>query len=406
MPLTDAKIRNAKPATKPFKLADSGGLFLLVTPSGSKLWRYRFRIDGKENSFAVGGYPDLSLAGAREARDEARKLVKQGINPAHNRKSRLSTQITENANTFKALAAVWLKVTAVQKRWTPQYASYAARVMERDVFPQVGALPIRSITSAQMLSVLENFEKRGTHSVALLARQWCSAVFRYAISRRIVDVDPMAVLKGMIPRPAIKHNKPLPQQEIPAFLEKLETYGGYRTTIIALRLLLLTFVRTKELREASWDEIDINGAVWRIPAERMKMRQPHIVPLATQAVALLQELQAFTGGQKLLFPNYRKPAECMSATTLNRALERMGYVGTFTCHGFRSTASTILNEMGYRPDVIERQLAHADLNKVRAIYNRAEYLAERVVMMQHWADFLDGLAAGAKIVPIQQVSAY
>ena len=405
MALTDAKIRNTKPADKPLKLTDSGGLFLLVSPNGSKLWRYRFRIAGKENLFALGEYPALSLSDARTARDEARQLVKQGINPAHERKSKFSAQVSENENTFKAIALDWIKTAGVKKSWTAKYLKQVSTVMADDVFPYVGALPVRVISPEQMLAVLERIENRGAHTIAIMARQWCSSVFRYAISRRKTDYDPTDVLKGTIQRGEIKHNQPLPVNEIPAFLKALEEYRGFPTTIIALRLLLLTFVRTVELRAATWDEIDFEGAVWRIPAERMKMRDAHIVPLSRQAVELLRALHAFSGGQKWLFHNYRRPSDCMTATTLNRALDRMGYTGRFSCHGFRSTASTILNEMGYRPDVIERQLAHTDRNKVRAIYNRAEYLPERKEMLQYWANYLDNLKTGTKIIPLYRGTA-
>jgi integrase len=226
----------------------------------------------------------------------------------------------------------------------------------------------------------------------LLVRRWSSAIFRYAVATLRADGDPAAALKGAIHRAKVEHHKPLSRSQIVEFTKTLDKYGGYRTTVIALRLMLLTFVRTVELRKAEWSEFDLENAEWRIPAERMKMREPHIVPLSNQAVALLQELQTYTGGRGLLFPNYRNPKECMTATTLNRALERMGFNGKgsigFSAHGFRATASTLLNEMGYRSDVIERQLAHAERDKVRASYNHAEYMDERKVMMQEWADFL------------------
>ncbi len=405
MSLTDAKIRNTKPTEKPIKIADANGLYLEVKPSGSKLWRYRYRIGGKENVYAIGKYPGIGLADARTERDAAKKLVKQGIHPAHNRKLQVSGQITENENTFKTIATEWIDSTKIKKGWTAYYTKQVENVMNADVFPLLGNLPIRSITSAHMLSVLERIEKRGANTVALLARQWCSATFRYAIGRRKADNDPTAVLKGTIQRPNIQHNKPLSQKDIPAFLKALDSYGGYRTTYIALRLIMMTFVRTVELRAATWEEFDLDNAEWRIPAHRMKMREEHVVPLSVQAVEFLKELQTLTGGQKWLFPNYRRPIDCMTATTLNRCIERMGYSGKFSAHGFRGTASTLLNEMGYRPDVIERQLAHADRNKVRACYNRAEYLQERREMMQEWSNFLDSLTQGGKVIPFRQQAA-
>lgn len=402
MSLTDAKIRNTKPTDKPIKLTDSNGLYLEVKSNGSKLWRYRYKIGGKENVYAVGEYPTISLADARVERISARELVKQGIHPSHNRRLKVSDQITENENTFKALAVEWMATTQKKKGWNPCYVNQVKTVMTADVFPFVGTLPVRNITSAHMLSILERIEKRGAHTVAILAHQWCSAVFRYAIGRRKADSDPMYVLRGTIQRPKVQHNKPLPEKEIPVFLRKLEEYSCQRTTYIAMRLLMLTFVRTGELRAATWDEFDLNNAVWRIPADRMKMGEAHIVPLSLQSVELLKELRALTGSQQWLFPNYRRPMDCMTATTLNRVIERMGYAGKFSAHGFRGTASTILNEMGYRPDVIERQLAHSERNKVRASYNQAEYLQDRKEMMQQWSDLLDGLKAGAKVIPFKR----
>jgi integrase len=241
---------------------------------------------------------------------------------------------------------------------------------------------------------MRRVEGRGAETVALMIRQWCSAIFRYAVATLRADGDPAAALKGAIARPRTEHHKPLSRRQIATFSKALESYGGYRTTVIALQLMLLTFVRTKELREAGWSEIDLSHAEWRIPEERMKMRDPHIVPLSKQAMKLLRELHTLTGGQRWLFPNSRRPNTCMTATTLNRALERMGFNGKgsigFSAHGFRATASTVLNEAGCRPDVIERQLAHKERNKVRAAYNQAEYLNERRTMMQLWADMIDG----------------
>lgn len=393
MPLTDARIRTTKPGGKPLKLADGGGLFLEVRPSGKKLWRYRYRIADKENLFAIGEYPEVSLAAARVEHDKARSLVKQGIHPSHNRQAeRLSTQLA-NANTFEAVANEWISKKA--SRWTPYYQRQVESFLGADVYPCIGKLPIRSVTAAHLLEIIRRIEERGAATVALLVRQWSSAIFRYAVATLRADSDPAAALRGAIHRPKVEHRKPLTKGQIKDFIGALDKYGGYRTTVIALHLLLLTFVRTVELRKALWSEFDLDNAEWRIPAERMKMREPHIVPLSKQAVELLRELHTHTGGRGMLFPNYRRPKDCMTATTLNRALERMGFNGKdsigFSAHGFRATASTLLNEMSYRSDVIERQLAHAERDKVRASYNHAEYMAERKTMMQAWADYLDAL---------------
>ncbi|WP_108649323.1 tyrosine-type recombinase/integrase [Dongshaea marina] len=411
MPLTDIKIRNTKPSTKPLKLTDGGGLYLEIRPSGAKLWRYRYRIAGKENLFAIGKYSQavsgetedeamlrrhsglFTLAEARQERERCRGLVKQGTHPSHDRQAQQAAVTADNANTLEAVAKEWIEQK--QANWSPYYLRQVENFMGADVFPQIGSLPIRSVNSAHLLQILKQVESRGAETVAMLLRQWCSAIFRYAVATLRADSDPAAALKGAIHRPKVQHKKPLDREQIIQFIEALESYGGYRITVIALRLLLLTFVRTVELRAARWDEFELDSAQWKIPAERMKMREVHIVPLSTQAVELLRELHTLTGGQRWLFPNNRRPSDCMTNTTLNRALERMGFNGKgsigFSAHGFRATASTILNEAGYRPDVIERQLAHKERNRVRASYNQAEYLQERQAMMQQWADMLDNL---------------
>lgn len=414
MPLTDAKIRNTKPGDKPIKLTDGGGLYLEVRTTGAKLWRYRYRIVGKENVFAVGEYFNdkrgghVSLDDARGERDKARALIKQGIHPAHHRQAaRLATN-AENANTFESVAREW--IAKKKQGWTPYYLRQVERFHETDVFPYVGNLPIRNVTAAHLLEIVRRIEGRGAETVALLVRQWASAIFRYAVATLRADSDPAAALKGAIYRPKVEHHKPLSRNQIADFVKALDSYGGYRTTVIALRLMLLTFVRTVELRAANWTEIDLDRAEWRIPSERMKMREPHLVPLSAQAIDLLRELHTYTGGRTFMFPNYRNPKTCMTATTLNRALERMGFNGKesigFSAHGFRATASTILNELNFRPDVIERQLAHAERNKVRASYNQAEYLEERRIMMQQWADLTDEMAKSeSKVTPIKRVAA-
>lgn len=394
VPLTDAKLRTTKPGDKPYKLADSGGLFLLIKPSGSRLWRWKYRIAGKENLFAIGEYPSVSLAEARRQRDEARDLVRRGIHPSHDRQLTRLAQQTKSANTFEAVAREW--IDKKREIWSPYYLKQVERAMRADVYPHVGVLPIHSVTAAHILEIVRRVEGRGAVTVALLVRQWCSAIFRYAVSTLRAESDPAAALRGAVSRAKVKHSKPLTRREIGLFLAELEKFGGYRTTCIALRLALLTFVRTIELRAAEWPEIDFDRAEWRIPASRMKMGDPHIVPLSRQSLALFRELNHLTGNQRWLFPNYRRPETCMTATTLNRALERIGFNGRegigFSAHGFRATASTILNESGYRSDLIERQLAHQERNAVRASYNQAEYLSDRREMMQFWADLVDQLA--------------
>jgi integrase len=410
MALTDAKIRGTRPSPKPLKLTDSGGLYVEIRPSGAKLWRYRYRIAGKENVFALGEYFNdkrsghVSLEDARGERDKARVLVKQGIHPAHNRAAHRFAQVADNANTFEAVAREWVEQR--KPKWSAYYLRQVERFLKADAYPYIGALPVRSVAAAHLREIIRRVEKRGATTVALVLRQWCSAIFRYAVATLRADTDPAAALKGAIHRPKVEHSRPLVRKDIPEFLKALESYGGYRTTSIAMRLLMLTFVRTGELRGAEWTEFDLDAAEWRIPSERMKMREGHIVPLSAQAVELLRELRTLTGGQRFLFPNYRRPKTYMTMTTLNRALERMGYGGKFSGHGFRATASTVLNEMGYRSDLIERQLAHAERNKVRASYNQAEYLTERKEMMQAWANLIDQLATGqSKVTPIKRAAA-
>jgi len=374
-----------------------------VRPNGSRLWRYRYRIDGRENMFAVGMYPDVSLADARRARDAARQLVRQGIHPSHQRKAEGQRRIAEAVNTFEAVADEWIE----QRRpsWSEGYAKQVETVLGADVYPRIGAKPIREVTAADLLAICRNVEGRGAVNVALFIRQWVSAVFRYATATLRADGDPAAALRGAIHRGRVKHHRPLAREEISPFLATLSTYGGNDTTRHALRLLLLTFVRPGELRAATWGEFDLDAARWTIPGERMKGKQAHIVPLSPQAVAELKALQKITGKRGFLFPNQRRPRECMSATTLNRALENMKYTGKgtigFSAHGFRATFSTLANELGFRPDVIERQLAHQERNSVRRAYNRAEYLPEREALMRSWADLLDALAApgGDKVIP-------
>lgn len=398
--LTDTKIRNTKPADKPIKLPDSNGLYLEIRTTGAKLWRYRYRIGGKENVFAIGEFFNdkraghVSLEDARAMRAAARNLVKQGIHPAHDRQATKTETVTNNGYSFKALSTEW--IDSQKSHWSPYYHRQVERFLSVDTYPYIGSLPIKSVTAAHLLQIVKRIEDRGAPTVAILVRQWISAIFRYSIINLKADNDPATALKGVIRRPRVKHHRPLSREQIPLFITALESFGGYRTTVIALRLMLLTFVRTIELRAAEWKEFNLDCAEWRIPAERMKMRETHIVPLSKQSVELLRELHTHTGGRGFLFPNYRNPKTCMSATTLNRALERMGFNGAksidFSAHGFRATASTILNEAGFRNDVIERQLAHADRDQVRAAYNQGEYLAERKKMMQFWSDLMDELS--------------
>lgn len=401
--LTDTAVKNAKPKTKPYKLTDGGGLYLLVSPTGAKLWRYKYRIDGKEGTYAIGAYPSIGLAKARAEHANSRELVCQSIHPRQHRVTEKLKVSADAADTFKVIATEW--ITKNTARWSPHYLRQVERTMAADVFPKIGALPIKQVTSAHVLKIMKSAETRGAESVAILIRQWCSSVFRYAAANLRVGSDPVAALKGAVTRPKVKHNASLSAKEIPALITALGKFGGYRTTTIAVELLLLTFVRTVELRKAEWTEFDFAAKLWRIPAQRMKMKAEHLVPLSEQVIQLLYELKEWTGSRPFLFPNHRDPSECMSATTINRALERMGYGGKFSAHGFRSTASTLLHEHGFRPEQIERQLAHAERNPVKAAYNHAQYLPERTLMMQQWASYIDSLRDDAETVsPIKKAA--
>lgn len=398
--LTDAHARNAKPKAKPYKLTDGSGLFLQIWPNGQKHWRYRFRILGNESTFAIGPYPQLTLKQARESRDWARALVKVGKNPAHQRRAANFVGVQAAANTFEAIADEWIQHN--KNRWTPYYLKQVTTILGNDAYPYFGKLPIRDVSSALVLKAIQKVMHRDANTVAILLRQFCSAVFRFAVSTLRADYDPCAALKGAIIRQPVQHKTALSGEQIAEFCRRLDEGKGTPLVRVSLKLLLLTFVRPGELRQAYWSEFDLEKSEWRVPAERMKMREPHIVPLSHQTVRLLEELKALDLRRAQLFPNVRDPKRPMSNTTMNRYLERLGYKGMFSAHGFRATASTLLNEMGYRPDVIEKQLAHRERNQIRASYNHATYLPERRQMMQQWADFLDAQTQrSGVIVPLR-----
>jgi integrase len=390
MALSDAKVRNAKPRAKPYKIADSEGLYLLVAPSGSKYWRFKYRIGGKEKLLALGVYPDVSLSDARERRIQARKSAAAGRDPADaKRESKLIASLKAN-NAFEVVAREWFEKRAHE--WAKSSARTAKIRLEGYLIPRLGHRPIGEITAPEILTMLKAVEQRGTLDTAKRLMQTCGQVFMYAIATGRAERNPVPDLRGALKAPVTKHRSYLQESELPEFLRKLEIYDGASQTKLALKFLMLTFVRTLELRAAEWTEVDFDKAEWRIPAERMKMKELHIVPLSRQAIAVLRELQKYTGNRQYIFPNQQKPAGFMSENTILYALYRMGYHSRATGHGFRSTASTILNENGFMPDVIERQLAHGERNKVRAAYNHAQYLPERRKMMQWWADHLAALS--------------
>ena len=390
MPLSDAKIRNAKPRAKPYKLTDGEGMFLLVHPNGSKYWRLKFRFLGRERILALGVYPDVGIAEAREWRAQARKALAAGNDPAELKQVAKRQAVIKNQSGFETIAREWHEKR--KHEWKPNSAKTVLTRLEMHVFPRLGERPIADIAAPDILDMLRVVENNGALDTAQRLKQMCGQIFMYAIATGRANRNPVPDLHGALKTPVTKHHAYLKASELPEFLQKLEAYDGQLQTKLALRLLLLTFVRTTELRAAEWTEFDLEKAEWRIPAERMKMKEQHIVALSSQAVVVLRELQKQTGNRQYVFPNHHNPAKFMSENTMIYALYRMGYHSKATGHGFRSTASTILNENGFTPDVIERQLAHTERNQVRAAYNHAQYLPERRKMMQWWADYLDGIA--------------
>ena len=400
--LTNTAIRKAKAREKSFKLTDGGGLYLEVMPSGARYWRMRYRHANKDTRLAFGVYPEVTLAEARQRRDKARAAIRDGRDPSAERKVERRNAKLSAAITFEGIAREWL---ASQKRkMTPATWAKALRTLEANVFPWMGARPMTDIDAPELLAVLKRIEARGANETAHRVKARVGQVFRYAIAHGTATRDPSADLRGALaPVVSRSHAAITNPAEVGELLRALHDYAGQLATRCALRLAPLLFVRPGELRHAEWAEFDLDAAEWRIPAHKMKMREAHVVPLATQAMAILRELHPLTGRGRYLFPGLRTIGEPMSENTVNAALRRLGYdKDTMTGHGFRAMASTRLNEMGWAPDVIERQLAHAERNKVRAAYNRAQYIAERRKMMQAWADYLDGLRTSAKVIAFKR----
>lgn len=391
MPLTDLALRNAKPAEKPYKLADGGGLHLFITPNGSRLWRLKYRIDGKEKLLSLGPYPTIPLAMAREKREEAKLLIKNGVDPSA---AKRETRRVEEAAVGASFRAVAEELLAKMER-----EGRALRTLEKVrwllglTYEDLGARPIDAIRAADILPVLRLVEARGRHETARRLRSTIGVVFRYAMATARAESDPTSALRGALTAPTVTHRAAITSAaELGALLRALDTFDGQPTTRAALLLLPLLFPRPGELRAAEWSEFDLDGAVWTIPAERMKMRRPHRSPLPRQAVEILRGLHPITGRGRLVFPSVRTVLRPISENTLNAAFRRMGYgKDEVTAHGFRATASTLLNESGqWNADAIERQLAHVDADTVRRAYARGEHWEERVRMMQWWADKLEG----------------
>ena len=402
MALTDIKVRNVKPNDKPIKLFDSNGLFLLVTPAGGKGWRFKYRFGGKEKLISFGTYPEISLSQARERRDAARKQVANDIDPSMARRA-IRVSKTQDENTFEVVAREWhAKFT---RTWTSGHAATILSRLENNVFPWMGASPIIDIKAPEILMVLRRIESRGALETAHRVGAICGQIFRYAVATGRAERDPAADLKGALPPVKPKHLSAMTDPEkVAGLLRAIDGYQGSFVTKCALRLAPLLFVRPGELRHMEWTEIDLDGAEWNLPAEKMKTREAHLVPLARQAVDTLKEIQPLTGAGRYVFPSPRTAKRPMSNNAVLSALRRMGFdKEEMTGHGFRAMARTILDEiLQCRPDFIEHQLAHAVRDPNGRAYNRTSHLSERRRMMQTWADYLDGLKAGAKVIPLRR----
>ena len=400
MALTDTTIRTAKPQAKLYRLADSNGLCLEVAPTGSKLWRYRYRFNGKGKMLALGAYPAVTLLKARQSRDNARQQLTEGIDPGEQKKADKQA-LAVTGMTFETLAREWYAYNA--PRWAESTAYKANLYLENDLIPGIGARPLKSITRPELVELVRKVEARGTLNVAGKIRQWLHQIFRYGLARGVVDTNPATDLNVVAaPAKAARHHPHVAFADLPELLGKIDSTNISILTRCAIRLLTLTAVRPGELRAAPWSEFNLDAATWTIPAERMKARRPHVVPLPRQAVAILRQLETISGEYPLLFPGQQKAERPMSENTINKALRLMGYEGRQTGHGFRHLLSTELNGRGYNRDWIERQLAHGDSDEIRDTYNHANYLEQRREMMQAWADSIDALCAGANVVSIKR----
>ena len=386
MPLTDAKLRTL---TTPGKHFDGGGLYLEVTPAGGRYWRLKYRHGGKEKRLAFGVYPAVSLKDARDQADQARKALAAGDDPSQVRKASKAKATHEAANTLEAVAEAWLQHQST--RWTGVTATRIRASLQSDVFPALGARPLASIRPGEVMAVVKKIEARGAGDQAGRVLQRIKAVFRWAVTHERIESNPMLdLVPSEILKPRqVQHRAALSDRDLPEFLAKLDAYDGDPHTVHALRLLMLTATRPGEVRGARWAEFDLAAALWVIPAERMKMRTEHRVPLSQQALEVLHAMQPLSGGRELVFPSPFYPSKPLSENTFNSAMARMGYKNAATAHGFRALFSTVANESGANPDVIERQLAHKERNGVRAAYHRSTYLKDRVALMQWWADYLD-----------------
>lgn len=390
MPLSDTKARKAKPRDTLYRLADAHGLCLEVRPNGSKYWRLRYRLHGKATMWTVGRYPGTSLAEARERREWARKLLGQGIHPKDEEARLQRQEKLEQDSTFAVVAEEWFAHRS--PGWGGYYTGQVRKGLDADILPAIGNLPLRDVTAPEILDLIQRIDKRGAPTVAINVRMWVSNIFRYAILTLRATDDPAAHVRGAIQRGEVKHAVALTEKQLRFLLGQLPIYGGYRVTQLAIELLLFTMVRGVEMRRGRWEDVDLEAGFWRIPRRDMKRKRDHAVPLSRQAVRVLEELRTYSGGGELLVPGMKHPRKPIHHTTINQALGRMGFGGgAFATHGFRATASTLMNEHGWREDAIERQLAHVPQDRTRGSYNHAKYMKERRDMLQWWGDYVDGL---------------
>lgn len=407
MALSDMKVKAAKGREKPYKLTDEKSLHLLVNPSGTKLWRMSYRFLGKQKTLAIGSYPDVSLSNARERRDEARKLLANGFDPSEVKKAKKASCLDRAANSFEIVARRWHH--KCESKWSASYTKKVIQLLQRDVFPWLGSKPVADLEAPDFLAVARRLEARGIVDTAHRSMQICGQVMRFAVAEGLIRRDPVVDLRGALQSVKTEHmastTDPIRVGEI---LRMFDAFTGSYQVMQALKLAPLVFTRPGELRQAKWKDIDLDAALWSIPAEAMKMREPHFVPLSSQAVAILRDMEPFSGHLEYVFPGGRDPKRPMSDAALNAAMRRLGIdtQNELTGHGFRAMARTILHEkMNYAPEIIEVQLAHKAPGPLGAAYARAKFIEQRKEMMQVWADYLEKLKSGAEVIKFPSAGA-
>ncbi|GAA0513667.1 tyrosine-type recombinase/integrase [Tatumella terrea] len=396
MKLNARQVETAKPKEKPYKLSDGGGLYLLVNLNGSRYWRLKYRVSGKEKLLSVGVYPDVTLSDARNRREDAKRVLAAGGDPGQEKQAEKQAKALAVKNNFESVAIEWHEHK--KPNWSQGYAEDILEYLTKDIFPFIGKRAINEIKPAEMLAVLRKMEQRGVLDKLKKTRQACRQIFTHAVITGRAESNPVTDLAGALKAPKQKHFPHLSVEHIPGFLNALNDYSGSMITRIATKLLMITGLRTIELRTSEWSDIDFEKGIWQIPAERMKMRRPHIVPLSAQTRELLEEIHQLTGRGRYVFHGRNDAGKPMSEASINQVIKRIGYDGKATGHGFRHTLSTILHEQGYNSAWIETQLAHVDKNSIRGTYNHAQYLEGRREMLQDYADYLDGLESGANVV--------